>query len=590
MKTYLRLLQYVKPYLGRLIATFFIMICTAGLTALSFYVIKPVIDKILANSDKAEALKYITILPLAIIAVYALKGVFMFLQHYSINWISNRIIMDIRHKLYTHITGLSMKYFNNEKIGNIISKIISDVGNVHGALANVLGNIIGAGLNILGLAGMMFYLQWKLTLITLLIFPLAIYPITRFGRKMKEAAKGMQEKMGDITSVLNESFNGIRVVKAFGMEDYERERFKIDLRKFFDHDMRSVRAVATASPIMETIGAVGIAAIVFVAGQQVIKGELTAGTFFAFIAAITGLYPQVKKLSDMNNTIQRALASAERVFAVMDTEPDIKDSPNAVEVNEFNHGIEFKNVNFSYIKDEPVLKDVSFNIKKSQIFAVIGPSGAGKSTIADLVARFYDPDSGTVSIDGKDVRDIKLASMRKMIGIVTQETILFNDSVKNNIAYGRSETNMADIEMAATAANAAEFIEKMPEKYGTLIGDRGVRLSGGQRQRLAIARAIMKNPPILILDEATSSLDSESEILVQAALNNLMKNRTTFVIAHRLSTVRNADNIIVVDGGRVVEQGTHETLHKQNGIYTKLYNIQFKHGKDRDSGIGDRVS
>jgi len=587
MKTYLRLLQYIKPYTGRLIATFFVMVAVSGLTALSFYIIKPVIDKILANPDKVEALKYIKILPLAIVAVYAVKGIFMFLQHYSINWISNRVIMDIRNELYSHVTGLSMKYFNNEKIGNVISKITSDVANMHGALANVLGNVISAFLTIGGLVGMMMFLEWKLTLIIILIFPFAVFPITKFGRRMKDAARGMQEKMGDITSVLNESFNGIRVVKAFGMENYERERFRIDLRKFFDYDMRSVRAVALASPIMETIGAAGIAAIIFVAGQQVIKGALTAGTFFTFIAAITGLYPQVKKINDMNNTIQRAIASAERVFNVMDTEPDIKDRPNAVEMAEFNRAIEFKDVTFSYKPGEPVLEKVDFKIEKSRIFAVIGPSGAGKSTIADLIVRFYDPDSGVVSIDGVDVRDIKIESMRKLMGIVTQETILFNDSVRNNIAYGRKGTDMAAVEMAARAANAAEFIEKMPEKYETMIGDRGVRLSGGQRQRMAIARAIMKNPPILILDEATSSLDTESEVLVQEAINNLMKNRTTFVIAHRLSTIRNADEIIVVDGGKIIERGGHDELMKKAGLYTKLYNLQFKVSKKQGEEAGD---
>jgi len=307
------------------------MIAAAGLTALSFYVIKPVIDRILANPDKAEAARYIKILPLAIIAVYALKGVFLFLQHYLINWISNRVIMDIRSELYGHVTGLSMRYFNNNKTGEIISRITNDVSGIHGALANMLGNVISAFLNIAGLLGMMFYLQWKLAIIAIVVFPAAVFPITKFGKKMKTAAKGMQEKMADITTVLNESFNGIRVVKAFGMEDYERGRFRRDIRNFFDFDMRAVRATAMASPVMETIGAAGIAAIIFVAGQQVIAGELTAGTFFAFVAAITGLYPQIKKLNDMNNVVQRAIASAERVFMTLDTEPDLKDAADAVE-------------------------------------------------------------------------------------------------------------------------------------------------------------------------------------------------------------------------------------------------------------------
>ncbi|MCX8093485.1 MAG: ABC transporter ATP-binding protein/permease [Candidatus Goldbacteria bacterium] len=576
MQTYFRLLQYVKPYIKRIIITFFVMIMTAVLTALSFYIIKPVIDKILANPDKQEAVKYITILPLAIVIIYALKGIFMFSQHYLINWIGNRVILDIRYKLYCHIMDLSMRFFNNQKIGTLISRITNDVNSLHGALSNVLGNIIGAVLNILGIVIMMFYLNWKLALIAIVIFPIAVYPIVKFGKRMKMAAIGLQQKMGDITSVLNESFNGIRVVKAFGMEEYERNRFNDDLWKYFVYDMKAVRTVAMASPIMETIGAIGIAVIVLLAGKAVIAGTLTTGTFFAFIAAITGLYPQAKKLNDMNNTIQVALASAERVFQILDIKPDIVDEPDAVEKNDFNNMVEFKNVCFSYNKNEQVLFSINFKIKKGQIFAVIGPSGAGKTTIADLLARFYDVDSGEILIDDINIKKIKLSSLRKLIGIVTQDVILFNDTIRNNIAYGHPEIEETKIIEAAMAANAHNFIIKQENGYNTLIGDRGVKLSGGQRQRIAIARAILRNPPILILDEATSSLDTESEVLVQEAINNLMKNRTTFVIAHRLSTVRNADYIIVIDKGRIVEEGTHNSLYQNNGLYKKLYDMQFK--------------
>jgi subfamily B ATP-binding cassette protein MsbA len=464
METYKRLLQFVKPYTKRLMITMFVMVGTALLTAASFYVIKPVIDKILANPDKAEAVKYIRMLPIAIIVIYALKGVFTYAQGYLINWIGNKIILDMREQLYRHVTNLSMKYFNNQKIGVLISRITNDVNMVQGAIANVLGNIVGSGLNIIGLVFMLFYLNWKFALMAILIFPVAVLPIVAFGKKMKHAARGSQEKMGDITAVLNESFNGIRIVKAFGMEEYERKRFKEDLRRFFDYSMRGVRASSLSSPTMETIGAVGIALIIYVAGQAVIGGTLTTGTFFAFIAGITGLYPQVKKLNDMNNTIQQALASAERVYEVLDTKPDIIDADDAAPITSFSSGIEFKDVKFSYVTGEPVLGGVSFEIKKGQIFAVVGPSGAGKSTIADILARFYDVDSGQVMIDGADIRHIKLDSLRKNIGIVTQETILFNDTIKANIAYGQSELNEDDVIAAAKAANAHDFILKQADR------------------------------------------------------------------------------------------------------------------------------
>jgi len=575
METYLRLLRHAKPYAGRIIITLCVMLLTALLTAASLYVIKPVIDKILANPDKVEALKYIKILPIAIIIVYAFKGICIYTQNYLINWTGNKMIVDMRDLLYRHVTTLPMKFFNNQKIGTLISRITNDVNLIQGAIANVLGNIIGAGFNIIGLLAMLFYLQWKFTLIALVVFPVAVFPIIWLGKKMKQAARGSQEKMGDITSVLNESFNGIRIVKAFGMEEYERKRFKQDLTHHFDYMMRGVRASAMSSPIMETIGAVGIAAIVYVAGSAVIKEQLTTGTFFAFIAAITGLYPQIKRFNDMNNIIQQALASAERVFNILDTQPDIVDAPDAVEKKSFTDKVEFKNVEFSYIETEQVLRGLSFEMKKGEVFAVVGPSGSGKSTTADLLARFYDPSAGEISIDGIDLKKIKQESLRNLIGIVTQETILFNDTIKNNIAYGKPDLTQEEIESAAKAANAHAFILKQAEGYDTMIGDRGVRLSGGQRQRLAIARAILKNPPILILDEATSSLDSESEILVQQAINNLMMNRTTFVIAHRLSTVRNANRIIVIDKGVISETGTHDELIKLGGTYKKLYDMQF---------------
>lgn len=570
----------MKPYMSRVVISIFLMLLTAGFTAASVYVLKPVIDKIFANTNTVEAMQWLKLLPFAIIIIFILKGVTGYAQKYMIDWVGNKIILNMRRELYYHVTSLSMGFFNNQKMGVLISRITNDVMLVQGAIANVLGNIIGSIFTIIGIAGMLFYLNWKFALIAITVIPLAIYPISKFGKRIKKSAVNVQEKMGDMTSILNESFNGIRIVKAFGMEKYERSRFDSELHKLFDWTMKGVRAYNLSSPTMESIGAIGIAILVWTAGSAVISKELTTGTFFAFLVGLTQLYPQIKRMNDMNNVIQQALAASERVFQILDTKPDVVEAPDAVDVTDFKEGVTFEHAGFYYLEGQPVLKDVNCRINKGEIFAVVGPSGAGKSTMADLLARFYDLKEGVITIDGTDIRNIKFDSLRSMIGMVTQETILFNDTIRNNIAYGKENLDMTQVELAARAANAAEFIDKLPEGYNTMIGDRGVRLSGGQRQRMAIARAILKNPPILILDEATSSLDSESEILVQEAINNLMKNRTTFVIAHRLSTVRNANKIIVIDGGTIVEHGTHDTLIKKNGVYTKLYNLQFRLNKE----------
>jgi ATP-binding cassette, subfamily B, bacterial MsbA len=587
LKTYKRLLAYMKPHTNRIIIAMIFMVLTAALTSASMYVIKPVIDKILANPDKVEAMKWIKILPFAIIVLFIFKGISGYIQNYLINYVGCRIIQTMRKELYEHITSLSMSFFNKQKIGSLISRITNDVQLVQGALSNLLGSLVGSVFSIIGLVGLLFFLNWKFALITIVVFPLAVLPISKFGKKIKSATGNIQLKMGDMTSILNETFNGVRIVKAFGMENYERKKFDVELAAYFDHSMRANRAYIASSPVMESIGAVGIALLVFAAGSAVITGELTTGTFFSFIGGLLGLYPQIKKLNDINNVIQQALAAGDRVFEVLDTKPEIVESASPKEITDFKDGVEFKNINFDYVDGQDILRDVTFKINKGEIFAVVGPSGAGKSTLADLLARFYDVKKGNITIDSVDIKDIRTDSLRSLIGIVTQETILFNDTIKNNISYGQENNDMAKVEMAARAANAAEFIEKMPEKYETIIGDRGTRLSGGQRQRIAIARAILKNPPILILDEATSSLDSESEILVQEAINNLMKNRTTFVIAHRLSTVRNANKIIVVDNHTIVEEGNHDELIKKNGVYTKLYNMQFKLHKKEEKNEDD---
>jgi len=584
MNTYFRLLSYTKPYVKRVILALVFLLFTAILTPLSMYIVKPVFDKIFTNTNKPEAAHWLMLLPFAIIIIYFAKGICTYVQIYLVRYVGNRIIMDMRDQLYRHITSLSMSFFNNERMGILQSRITNDVTMVQGAISDVMSNLIGSALNIIGLVGLIFYLDWRHALIAIIVFPIAVLPITQFAKKMKSSARMSQEKMGEVTSVLNETLNGIRVVKAFGMEKYESSRFLIELRKFFDYSMRGVRYSSLSSPVMETIGAVGIAVIVWYVGGLVMNGNITTGTFAAFIGGLISLYPQIKKINDMNNTIMQALAASERIFSVLDTKPDIKDDPNPVEINEFNEEVEFKDVSYSYVDGIEVLSGINFKIRKGEVFAIVGPSGGGKSTLADLLARFYDVDSGSVTIDGYNVKVIKTESMRKLIGIVTQETILFNDTIKNNIAYGHEDIDDNKVIEAAKAANADEFIKEMPGKYNTLIGDRGVRLSGGQRQRLAIARAILKNPPILILDEATSSLDSHSEVLVQEAINNLMQNRTTFVIAHRLSTIRHADQIIVVEKGKIVQRGNHQSLMEEEGLYKKLSEMQFNMAKTEEQG------
>ncbi len=577
MQLYLRLLKYVKPYAGRVVAAFFCLALTAGLTALSMYLIKPVMDKILGNPDHAQALFYLRLVPVAIILTYLLKGLSTYGQDYLINYIGNRIIMDVRNQLYQHLLHLDMSFFHGQRTGLLISRITHDVTLMQAAVSNVMGRLLGSLLTIASLIALLFYLDWKLAVISLFVFPVAVYPIIAIGRSLRRISRSSQVKMADLTTILHESIAGVRVVKAFIMEKHEMRRFFEELRHYFDLTMRAVRKTALSSPLMEFIGSIGICFMIVYAGAMVIRDQYTAGTFFAFLGGLASLYPQVKNLAGINNTIQQALAAAQRVFELVDSRPAVRDDPEALVLKRFHSGIEFRGVSFAYQPDRTVLQDISFKVPAGRVLAIVGRSGAGKTTLVDLIPRFADVSDGAVFLDGHDIRKISLKSLRGQIGLVTQETILFNDTIRNNIAYGRPEASREEVERAARAANAHDFILECKEGYDSLIGERGVKLSGGQRQRLAIARAILKNPPILILDEATSSLDSESERLVQGALNRLMEHRTTFVIAHRLSTVQHADQIIVLDAGRIVERGRHHQLLQRQGLYAKLVKLQFSH-------------
>jgi len=574
MNLYRRLLEFVKPYWRRLAGAMVCMLMVSGATSASAFLVKPVLDDIFFKKD----LFMLKLLPFAIIALFLIKGIFDYGQSYLMSYVGQRIIADLREKIYNHLQSLSLSFFTRHPTGVLMSRIINDVNLVQGAVSEAVTGLIKDFFTILGLVVVVFYRDWKLALVAMVVFPLAIYPLVKFGRKLRSYSYRSQTTMGDISAILMETISGNRIVKAFNMEDYERKRFAGENRKLFNLLMKSVRVRALSHPLMEFLGGVGIAFIVFYGGYNVIKGVATPGTFFSFLAALLMLYEPVKRLSGVNNTIQQGLAAASRIFEVLDAVPEIRNKPGAKPLHSITQGIEFQDVSFRY-EEEWVLKNISLQIKVGEVVAFVGASGGGKTTLLNLLPRFYDVSSGRILIDGVDIRDYTIESLRSMIGIVTQQTILFNDTVKNNIAYGKMGEPMEEIIKAAQAANAHGFIQNLPQGYDTIIGEQGIKLSGGERQRISIARALLKNAPILILDEATSSLDSESEVEVQKALEYLMQGRTTLVIAHRLSTVRRADRIVVISNGTIKEIGTHEELLEKNGEYKRLYLMQFIDGE-----------
>lgn len=572
MELYKRLLLMAMPYWPRMVIAMIAMLGVAGCTGATAYLIKPVLDDIFIQKD----MMMLRILPLIVLVMFLVKGVCAWCHTYFMSYVGQKVIAQFRQQLYDHLQTLSLSFFDKTPTGVLMSRIINDVNITQGAVSESLAGLIKELISIVVLIGVIFYRDWQLAIIAMMILPFAFFPIVKFGRKLRVISKKNQESMGQISVTLHETFTGNRIVKAFCMEEHEKKRFARDNARYLNSALKSVKVRALSSPIMEFLGGLGIVAVIWYGGYSVIRGVSTPGNFFSFLAAIIMLYEPVKKLSNMNNTIQLGMAAAERIYQILDTRPEIENRPNASELDIPIRSVEFRNVSFGY-SDELILKNVNLDVKAGEVIALVGMSGAGKTTLVNLIPRFYEVSDGAVLINSLDIRDVTLASLRAQIGMVTQQSILFNDTIYNNIAYGDIRKGEEEIIAAAKAANAYDFIMKTVNGFDTLIGEQGVKLSGGQRQRICIARALLKDAPILILDEATSSLDSESELEVQKALENLMVGRTTFVIAHRLSTIKNADRIIAMADGRIVEEGGHEELLRANGEYRRLYELQFSH-------------
>jgi len=550
-------------------------IASAGLA----YLIKPVFDDVLIENVNLGRVATL------IIVLYVLKGMSSYFSSYLMSWVGQRTVMDLRNHLYDKVIQQSVGFFKRQQTGTLISHITNDVEKIQLAVSSATGDLLMQSFALVGYGALLFYYDWRLTLFCFVTAPLAIYPLVTLGRKLRRRTDIGLERWRDITNILHETITGSRIVKAFRMEAFESKRFARATDGLFRTNMRITRVVSLMPPIMELVGGVGLAAAIWYGSGRIGSGTMTPGEFTSFMAALFMMYMPVKKLSRVNATLQQALSAAGRVFAVLDTENEIEEAPDAISLAAVTRSIEFRDVQFVYTDgDVPALKHVSLEVTAGQVVALVGTSGAGKSTLASLVPRFYDPTGGAILFDGVDIRTATLSSLRGQIGLVTQETILFNDTVANNIAYGLSSVSESELRGAAEAACALEFIEALPDGFATLIGEGGQRLSGGQRQRLAIARAILKNPPILVLDEATSALDAESEALVQKALENLMADRTTIVIAHRLSTIRRADQIVVIEDGTVQEVGSHEQLVKSpGGVYRRLYELQFALGTEPET-------
>ena len=606
MRLFWRLLKYFRPYVGQMVAAVIMLAIAGALMAAVVATLKPLTDQLLIPADAGAApaevqstgpdiLKNVTewlpvsewsawlgervfvAVPLLMLVVFLVRGIFLYFGQYLSKKVGASIIRDLRSELYEAITYQSQRFFQAHSTGLILSRVLSDVQRIQQVTTKVMADLVRVGAMVPFMMVIIFIHDWKMSIFSMVVLPVLAYPMVRLGRRLRRAATLSQETMADAASLLTEAVQGARVVQSFNMESFEIGRFRKALDRILRADLKAGRAAALAPSAMEFVGAVAGAALFFFAGLSIARGTLTAGDFVVVLGGLGFLFMSLRRLNAINLEIQQALAAAARVFDMLDRKREITDAADAEPVPSLVREIRFENVGFAY-DDRKVLDGISLRIPKGEVVALVGASGSGKSTLAHLAARFYDPTVGSISLDGLDLRKVTLASLRAQIGLVTQETILFDDTVRNNIAYGRSDVPLSRVQEAASAAHALEFIEQLPEGYDTILGERGARLSMGQRQRLAIARALLKDPPILILDEATSALDAESEVLVQQALENLLEGRTSIIIAHRLATVRRADRILVMKAGRIVEEGTHRELLSGGGVYARLYELQFQEG------------
>ena len=563
--------ESIRPYAWWIAGAIFFMLIVSVATGISAWLMEPVVDKIFIAKDES-ALKWISI---AVIVVFATKGLANYAQATMISRVGLKIIADSQNRLYAHLARMDLGFFHGNPTGTLISRFTVDIAMMRNVVSNALTSLGKDLMSLIALVTVMFYQNWELAIISLFVFPLAIYPISRLGKRMRKVTANTQAETGLFMTLLEQTFQGIRVVKSYGMEDYEKGRIGGLIDKIYNLTFKSARIRALSSPIMETLGGVAVAVVIAYGGMQVIGESIKPGAFFSFITALLMAYEPMKRLANLNANIQEGLAGAARMFDLLDIEPHILDHANARVLENAKGDIELQNVNFSYNTDAPALSAINLTVPAGKRIALVGPSGAGKSTILNLIPRFYDITGGTITVDGIDVRQITMASLHANIALVSQEITLFDDTILANIAYGRTGATEEEIFEAARNAAAHDFILALPHGYDTMVGEQGVRLSGGQRQRLAIARAMLKNAPILLLDEATSALDTESERQVQTALDGLMRGRTTLVIAHRLSTVVDADLIYVIDKGSVIESGSHGELLDRGGAYAHLYALQF---------------